>query len=247
MDQLIRVFIADASRDCVELLQALLTREDDLSVVGVAYRGDDALRAFPESGADLLLCDIMLPGLDGLSLLRELKSSGALPHAIILSAFYNNATARSASYLADTYLPKPCGAEELLRYIRETVRGTEHSFVRSVREEVRRALLEARVMPHLDGFRYLKSALEHTRCNPALLHGVTKSLYRDVAKEFDTTAACVERSIRAAIDRAWTSADSETRMRIFGPQLAQQARAPSNVPFLTAMTAYIESRVKTSG
>ena len=212
MEQPIRIFIADGSRDSVELLRILLEREEDFSVVGTACRGDDALQRFPGSGTELLLCDLLLPGLDGLSLLRRLKADGTLKHAIVLSGFFNDSIARPISAVADNYLPKPC-----------------------------RALLEARVMPHLDGFRYLRSALERTCATPALLRGVTKSLYRDVAKEFNTTPACVERSMRAAIDRAWTRMDDDVRLRIFGPEAASRDKAPSNVPFLTAMTAYIEN------
>ncbi len=237
MEQSIRIFIADSSRDGAELLRAMLEQESDLTVVGAVCRGDDALRSFPDSGADLLLCDLLLPGLDGLSLLRRLKSSGALPHALVLSAFYNDTVARSVSAVADIFLPKPCPAEELLRHIRECVFGGERSFFPGERSAVRRILLDACVMPHLDGFRYLRSALERTRANPAMLRGVTKSLYRDVAKEFGTTPACVERSMRSAIERAWECMDAATRLRLFGPRSAGWDRAPSNVPFLTALTA----------
>ncbi len=241
MEQPIRIFIADGSRDSVELLRILLEREEDFSVVGTACRGDDALQRFPGSGAELLLCDLLLPGLDGLSLLRRLKADGTLKHAIVLSGFFNDSIARPISAVADNYLPKPCCAEELFRHIRECICGTERSFVPSERAAVRSALLTVCVMPHLDGFRYLRSALERTCATPALLRGVTKSLYRDVAKEFNTTPACVERSMRAAIDRAWTRMDDDVRLRIFGPDAASRDKAPSNVPFLTAMTAYIEN------
>ena len=237
----IRIFIADGSRDCALLLQSLLEREEDIAVVGVATRGD-ALARFPDSGADLLLCDLLLPGLDGLGLLRRLKEAGVLRHAIVLSGFFNDAVARAASFLADYYLPKPVSGEELLRNIRACVLGTVRSFSRSGRAGVRRALLDVCVMPHLDGFRYLQSALERTLEDPALLRGVTKALYRDIAKEFATTPACVERSMRAAIERAWARMDAPQRARLFGPQAAQWDQAPSNVPFLTAMTAFLDGR-----
>ena len=110
------------------------------------------------------------------------------------------------------------------------------------RAAVRRTLLIAGLMPHLDGFRYLRSALERTWADPALLRGVTKSLYRDVAKEFSTNPACVERSIRAAIAQAWPRMDAETKARVFGQQAAQRSKAPSNVPFLTAMTAFLDAQ-----
>ena len=52
MERLIRVFIADASRDCTEMLCAALEQEEDIAVVGVATWGDEALARFPGSGAD---------------------------------------------------------------------------------------------------------------------------------------------------------------------------------------------------
>ena len=241
MEQTIRVFIADASRDSVELLRRLLEEEGSFSVVGTAYRGDEALRRFPESGADLLLCDLLLPGLDGLSLLRSLRAENALPHAIVLSGFYNDKIARSLSGLVDDFLPKPCSAQSLLRRVRDCALGLDRCIFLSRRAAVRRALQEANVMPHLDGFRYLESALDRTWGNPALLRGVTKSLYRDVAKEFDTNPACVERSIRAAVDRSWERMSDAARRRIFGSQSLRWTKAPSNVPFLTALTAFLEN------
>ena len=240
MERVIRVFIADGSRECAELLRLALERETDVAVVGVACRGDDALERFPGSGADLLLCDLLLPGLDGLSLLRRLHASGALPHAIVLSGFFSDGVARQLSGLADNFLPKPCDAEELLRHVRDCVLGAGRGFEHPARGEVRDALLRAGVLPHLDGFRYLSSALERIRRNPTLLRGVTKSLYRDVAKEYGTTPACVERSMRAAIDRAWACSDAETRLRLFGRQAAAQEKSPSNVPFLAAMLVLLE-------
>lgn len=241
MEQQIRVFLADSSRDALALLRGVLEAEGDIAVVGAVCRGDEALRQFPESGADLLLCELLLPGLDGLSLLRRLRAEDALPHAIVLSGFYNDRIARSLSGIADDFLPKPCSAEALTRRIRDCVLGAERCFLMSRRAAVHQALLVHGVMPHLDGFRYLQSALERTWDNPALLRGVTKSLYRDVAREFGTTPACVERSIRAAIERSWERMGGIERQRLFGPQAPGWTKAPSNVPFLTALTAFLEN------
>ena len=241
MEQLIRGFIADSSREGALLLRDTLEREADLAVVGAVWRGDEALRLFPESGADVLLCDLLLPGLDGLSLLRRLRSDGALHHAIVLSGFFNDRIACAVSAAADNYLPKPCDAQELACHIRTCVRGMAQRPSMIERAAVRRALLDVSVMPHLDGFRYLRSALERTRADRSLLSGVTKSLYRDVAREFSTNPACVERSMRSAIGQAWARMDAETKQRVFGAPTAQRAKAPSNVPFLAAMTAFLEA------
>ncbi len=241
MERRIRVFIADASHECVALLTAALAQEEDIVVVGSAFRGDEALRQFPESGADLLLTDLLLPGLDGLSLLRQLKQADALPHAIVLSGFFNDRIARSVSAVADNYLPKPCRAEELLRYMRECVYGGEESFFRDDSARITKALLDCGFMPHLDGYKYLRDGIARTVGDRSLLRGVTKALYRDIAKEFGTNPACVERSMRTAIEHAWQRKTPEERHRCFGTLFDAAEKAPSNVPFLSAMTEYVDS------
>ena len=240
---MIRVFIADGSRDCAALLTAALEREEDIAVVGTACRGDDALERFPGSGAEVLLTELQLPGLDGLSLLRRLRERGALCHAVVLSGFVNDHMARLLSGLADNYLAKPVSPEELARHIRECVLGTAGAaaFVRDDSAAVTRALIDCGVMPHLDGFEYLRFGLLCIRGDRGLLRGVTKSLYRDIAKRFATTPVCVERSIRSAVERAWQHMSAAERRRTFGALFDPWDKAPSNVPFLTAMTEYLDA------
>jgi two-component system response regulator (stage 0 sporulation protein A) len=248
MERLIRIFLADASPDCIQLLRAALEQEEDMAVVGAATRGDEALERFPASGADVLLTDLLLPGLDGLSLLRRLKTAGALPHAIVLSGFFNDRIAHAVSYTADNYLLKPCRAEDLLRHIRACVLGGADTPVRNDGAAVTQALIACGVLPHLDGFRYLRDGLLAILADRSLLRGVTKILYRDVARRFGTTAECVERSCRSAIERAWQQKSPDARRQVFGPLFdAWQDKAPSNVPFLTAMTEYIENRWDSAG
>ena len=241
MERLIRVFLADSSRDCLELLRAALEQTEDITVVGAVLRGDEALSRFPGSGADLLLTELLLPGLDGLSLLRQLKEQGALPHAIVLSGFFNDRIARSVSGAADDYLAKPCRTEDLLRHIRECVLGAPEVFVRDDGAAVTHALIACGVMPHLDGFEYLRFGLLAIRSDRSLLRGVTKSLYRDIARHFATTPVCVERSIRTAIERAWERVSPAERRKTFGALFDPWEKAPSNVPFLTAMIEYLEN------
>ena len=239
MEQMIRVFIADASVEYTELLRSVLEQEEDFLVVGTAVRGDRALEALPGCRADLLITDLLLPGLDGLSLLRRLKEQGQLPHALVVSVFFNDRIARVISDLADNYLPKPCRTEDLVCHMRESVLGTGRAFVREYEPLVTRLLIDCGLMPHLNGFDYLRSALLRTLDDRTLLRGVTKALYRDIAREYGTNAACVERSMRSAIDRAWARISPRERRSSFGALFDAFPEAPSNVPFLTVMTEYI--------
>ena len=237
----IRVFIADASAEFCTLLTTALEQEDDFAVAGTALRGDVAYERLRSAEADLLIADLLLPGLDGLSLLRRLRDEGRLPSTIVVSGFCNDRIARLLSTLADNYLPKPCRTEELLRHMRDLVGGTGSAFAREYDGIVTRALIDFGFPPHLDGFRYIREGILRTLADRTLLRGVTKSLYRDIAKCFGTNATCVERSIRSAIEHAWVRYDSQVRRMRFGRLFDAYEKAPSNVPFLTAMTEYVES------
>ena len=242
MDKCIRVFIADTSREFTELLRQSLEAEEDFSVIGTAVRGDTAYRDIAALSPDLLITDLLLPELDGISLLRRLECEGILPHTIVVSGFFNDRIARIVSSLADNYLPKPCRTEDLICHMRESIYGRGKSFVRSYDALVTRTLINCGVMPHLDGFKYLRNGLIRALEDHGVLRGVTKSLYRDIAKDHGTTAACVERSIRSSIERAWQRKSSADRRACFGHLFDAFEQPPSNVPFLTALTEYIEAQ-----
>ena len=90
--------------------------------VSCATDGQTGLELFEQSGADLVLLDIMLPGISGLSVLRRIRSSSDVP-VIILSA--RGDTTDKVIGLdggADDYLAKPFEIEELLARVRCALR-----------------------------------------------------------------------------------------------------------------------------
>jgi DNA-binding NarL/FixJ family response regulator len=74
MTRKIDVLLVDDSRTVLAQLEQILTRVEDLSIVGMARDGAGAIRMANESNPDLVLMDIVMPGLDGLSALRTIKS-----------------------------------------------------------------------------------------------------------------------------------------------------------------------------
>ena len=74
MARKINVLLVDDSRTVLSQLEQILSEVDDLSIVGMARDGAAAIRMATESKPDLVLMDIIMPGLDGLSALRTIKS-----------------------------------------------------------------------------------------------------------------------------------------------------------------------------
>jgi two-component system, NarL family, nitrate/nitrite response regulator NarL len=82
----IRLVIADDHPIFRDGLRKLLSLEDDFEVVGEARDGSDVLEIVKQAEPDVLLLDLRMPGMDGLSVLQTLKSSGSRTRVIILTA-----------------------------------------------------------------------------------------------------------------------------------------------------------------
>jgi two-component system copper resistance phosphate regulon response regulator CusR len=92
-------------------------------VVDVAARGDDGLHLARATGYDLIILDVMLPGLDGWSVLQELRSAGQKTPVLFLTA--RDAVRDRVKGLelgADDYLIKPFAFSELLARVRTILR-----------------------------------------------------------------------------------------------------------------------------
>lgn len=90
--------------------------------VQVAHDGRTALQVLTEESPDLVLLDLGLPDLDGVSVLRRLRTTSALP-VIVLSARHSSDDKVEALDLgANDYVTKPFGVEELMARIRAALR-----------------------------------------------------------------------------------------------------------------------------
>ncbi len=90
--------------------------------VRVAHDGPQALRAAAEARPDLVVLDLMLPGMDGLSILRQVRHSSDVP-VIILSARTEEVDRVVGLELgADDYVAKPCSPRELVARVRSVLR-----------------------------------------------------------------------------------------------------------------------------
>ena len=87
-------------------------------------RGEDALAALAEDPPDLVLLDVMLPGMDGLQVLQRLKDSNPEIHVILLTAKNTEADRVDGLELgADDYVTKPFSLRELLARVKARLRA----------------------------------------------------------------------------------------------------------------------------
>lgn len=120
----IRVVVAEDMTVLREALVALLDGETDIEVVAEAGSGDEALRQIAAHDPDIVLLDIGLPVLDGLSVARRLHEEKSGTRVVVLSALDRPSVVRSAlSSNVCAFLPKGVSVDALVAAIRRVRAG----------------------------------------------------------------------------------------------------------------------------
>lgn len=105
-------------------------------------------------------------------------------------------------------------------------------------------LHELGVPAHIKGYQYLREAIMMSVQDMDLLNSITKILYPQVAKTFQTTPSRVERAIRHAIEVAWSRGRMETLDEMFGYTIHTGKGKPTNSEFIALIADRIRLNMK---
>jgi two-component system response regulator RegX3 len=114
------VLVVEDEESFSDALSYMLRREG--YEVEIAATGPDALSAFDRSGADLVLLDLMLPGLSGTEVCRELRSRSHVPIIMVTARDAEVDKVVGLELGADDYVTKPFSSRELVARIRAVMR-----------------------------------------------------------------------------------------------------------------------------
>ncbi|MDQ6850848.1 MAG: response regulator transcription factor [Actinomycetota bacterium] len=115
-----RVLVVEDEESFSDALSYMLRREG--YEVEVSATGPDALSAYERSGADLVLLDLMLPGLSGTEVCRELRSRSKVPIIMVTARDTEVDKVVGLELGADDYVTKPFSSRELIARIRAVLR-----------------------------------------------------------------------------------------------------------------------------
>ena len=115
-----RVLIVEDEPDLADPLAYLLRREG--FEVEIAEDGHKALEIFHSSGADIILLDLMLPGLPGTEVCRQIRTTSAVPIIMLTAKDSEVDIVVGLELGADDYVTKPYSARELLARMRAVLR-----------------------------------------------------------------------------------------------------------------------------
>ncbi|MGN0986735.1 MAG: response regulator, partial [Otoolea sp.] len=118
----LNIAIADDNRQALEMLDEILAGEKDFHVVGKAENGNDAYNMIVRTKPDVVLMDIVMPGMDGISVMEKVRSNPELGERVsfimVTAAGSENLTADAFRLGASYYIMKPFTKESVLDKLR---------------------------------------------------------------------------------------------------------------------------------
>ncbi len=238
-----RVLLADDNSRFTDLMKGFLLAQENIAEVDTASDGKEALQLLKEKRYDVLTLDLIMPNVDGLSVLEQLSAvcGAEAPAVVILSELRNEAMVRRCCAMgARYYMVKPIEPETLYKRLVQMLeadqpKGGILSYTQSPKsfdEKVTAIFLVAGIPAHIKGYHYLREGIRMVYEEPGLINRITKELYPGIAKRFGTSASKVERAIRHAIEVAWTRGKIENLNGLFGYNIYGKNDKPTNGEFI---------------
>lgn len=255
MDSRIKVVVAD-DNDMVRLMIVdSLTESPELTVVGEASDGLNAVTVIKNTHPDVVLLDLVMPKMDGIGVMEEINRDygyeGKKPYFIIISAagreeIVSQALQTGASY----FFMKPFDGDALIKRIRMVCNEDEalpvagfqsrgETKVVSTETRVINLLRKIGVPVKMVGYKYLKDAIEIALVDEESLMSVTKNIYPEIADRHDTSPGNVERNIRYVIEATWTRREDPQSEHMIARVFDDVTRKPTNSEFILLCSEFI--------
>ena len=260
----LNVAIADDNEVMRDLLEEMVTSDDELHLIGMAKDGEEACHLIKEKEPDVVLLDIIMPKLDGLAVLDRIRADHTLknrPTFLMISGISNEKITEDAFERgADYYIMKPFDNDMIINRIKSTrvLRGMNAAESKKVgayekkpstkpedlESKVTNIIHEIGVPAHIKGYQYLREAIIMSVNDIEMLNSITKILYPTIAKKYQTTASRVERAIRHAIEVAWSRGKMDTIDELFGYTINNGKGKPTNSEFIALIADRIRLEYK---
>ena len=252
------VVIVDDNREFCASIRDFLSAKDGYEVLGVAYDGKMGYEMVLETKPDILLTDIVMPVMDGLTLMSRIANNTALskkPAIIVFSASgYDSIIANATRLGAEFYFIKPFDMEVLADRMdeittekaKDTSGANQGKGIKDLETNITMYIQQLGVPAHIKGYQYIRDAIMMVIEDMDAINSITKFLYPTVAKHYNTTSSRVERAIRHAIEVAWDRGNPDILNDLFGYTILSTRGKPTNSEFIAMIADKIRLEMKVS-
>ncbi len=258
-----KVLIVDDNVEFLAEQKKYFGARKDVSLVGCATDGEGALSLIEKTKPDVVLLDIIMPGMDGMAVLREIrKRFGEKPIVIMVTGIRMEKILHQCLSLgADYFMIKPVDNDALMDCIHmlsgTSVQPIQPSATMPLAERqgmsdhnlevyVTNTIHSVGVPANIKGYQYIRDAIIMSIHDTELINAVTKQLYPKVAEKHQTSASRVERAIRHAIEVACMRGNEEVLYQLFGYTVNNTKGKPTNSEFIAMIADKLRLELKVS-
>ena len=238
----IKVLLIDDNQSLVDMVKQYFSSHAVIEVSDVAYNGKEGLTLLETKTYDLVLLDLIMPGMDGIRVLEECAEKGINSRILVLTSYNSPEVIRKVSGLGIKYfMLKPFELndleEKILEYSKNEVysKKTIDLYYSDLQVSITKLLHELGVPSHIKGYTFIREGINLIYNDPSLSSAITKELYPIIAKKYGTTPSRVERAIRHAIEVSWNRANWELMEEIFGYSVDIDKAKATNSEFIVTL------------
>ena len=254
----IKVVVIEDNAIINQMLNDILNEDEDIDVIDSCTNGIEGMASIDKNTPDVVILDIIMPECDGFTIIKTEKLKHPDCKFIVLSSlsqdtFVTKALNAGASY----YIMKPFQKSVLIERIHDvcktkedmvspqseqvisknvvTSNTNEEKSNKTLNMKISSMLMSVGIPANAWGYQFLRSAIILVSQHPDYTKSITKQLYPLVAKQYETTASRVERSIRHAIEMAWNRGKIDKINGVLGVNLFGKYDKPTNGELIALM------------
>lgn len=234
-----KLLLADPSPEfCAAIIRVLTGAYD----VRVCKDGLQAQAMLEEFCPDILVADLALPGLDGLSLLQKAAAKPKRPALLVTTCYTSSYIEGVIGQIGVDYMMrKPCDVRALAERVDDLSQTDSKTVALPTPRTTLCTILLALSLPvGRKGYKYLEEMIELYRQDPS--RSLTKDLYPTVGRMHRTNGAAVERAVRSVIEDAWKDRDEAVWRLYFSMGRGGYVPKPTNGSFIAAVAMALEQQ-----
>jgi two-component system response regulator (stage 0 sporulation protein A) len=239
----IKVLMIDDNVNLVAMIKEYFKNHEAIDVVLEAYDGKEGIDVITKEkeAYDVIILDLIMPNKDGIYVLEEMKKR-QIDKKVIVATCYNASEVirQVADYGVSYFIHKPFDLTDLEKRIIDITKQEPASKTIDFRHNnlqisITKILHELGIPSHIKGYQYIREGIGIVYEKPETIGGITKELYPELAKKYNTTVSRVERAIRHAIEVSWNRGNWSLMEEIFGHSVDIDKAKPTNSEFIVTI------------
>ena len=239
----LNILMIDDNINLIELVKEYFKNNEAVNIAFEAHDGEEGIKEIVKNKdkIDLIILDLIMPNKDGIYVLNEMKKRGISKKVIVATSYNAAEVIREVSeFGVNYYILKPFDLTDLEKRIYDITKKEKQNknidfYTSNLQVSITKMLHELGIPSHIKGYQYIREAVNIIFDNPSIIGGITKELYPELAKKFDTTTSRVERAIRHAIEVSWNRGNLDFMEEIFGYSVDIDKAKPTNSEFMVTI------------